>query len=86
MRKALAEKSLDGGAQLLTPAITAVGGFATENGTWMAFIGHKRSWKEDSIRYLGGLGYGDINMTFYRQSSSQMPFHHSTQMKALSLA
>ncbi|MDL5028234.1 BamA/TamA family outer membrane protein [Vibrio sp. TMPB1044] len=69
-RKQLAEKSIDGGAQLLTPAITAVGGFATENGTWMAFVGHKRSWKEDSIRYLGGLGYGDINMTFYRQSSS----------------
>ena len=68
-RKQLAEKSIDGGAQLLTPAITAVGGFATENGTWMAFVGHKRSWKEDSIRYLGGLGYGDINMTFYRQSS-----------------
>jgi len=35
----------------------------------MAFIGHKRSWEEGSIRYLGGLGYGDINMTFYRQSS-----------------
>ncbi|PTP77864.1 BamA/TamA family outer membrane protein [Vibrio splendidus] len=68
-RKQLAEKSIDGGAQLLTPAITAVGGFATENGTWMAFVGHKRSWNEDSIRYLGGLGYGDINMTFYRQSS-----------------
>jgi len=68
-RKELAEKSIDGGAQLLTPAITAIGGFATENGTWMAFVGHKRSWNEDSIRYLGGLGYGDINMTFYRQSS-----------------
>ena len=68
-RKKLAEKSIDGGAQLLTPAITAIGGFATENGTWMAFVGHKRSWNEDSIRYLGGLGYGDINMTFYRQSS-----------------
>ncbi len=32
-RKELAEKSIDGGAQLVTPAITAVGGFATENGT-----------------------------------------------------
>lgn len=68
-RKQLAAQSLDGGAQLLTPAITAVGGFATENGTWMGFIAHRRTWNEDSIRYLGGLGYGDINMTFYRQSS-----------------
>ncbi len=36
-RRKLAETSLDGGAQLLTPAITAIGGFATENGTWMGF-------------------------------------------------
>ncbi len=43
----------------------AVGGFATESAR-MAFVGHKRSWNENSIRYLGGLGYGDINMTFYR--------------------
>lgn len=68
-RKKLAAQSLDGGAQLLTPAITAVGGFATENGTWMGFIAHRRTWSNDSIRYLGGAGYGDINMTFYRQST-----------------
>ena len=68
-RKKLAAQSRDGGAQLLTPAITAVGGFATENGTWMGFIAHRRTWNNDSIRYLGGAGYGDINMTFYRQST-----------------
>lgn len=69
-RKQLAAQSLDGGAQLLTPAITAVGGFATENGTWMGFIGHRRSWKQDTIRYLGGLGYGEVNMTFYNQNTT----------------
>ncbi|ARR08096.1 glyceraldehyde-3-phosphate dehydrogenase [Vibrio campbellii] len=68
-RRKLAETSLDGGAQLLTPAITAVGGFATENGTWMGFAGHRRTWAQDTVRYLGGVGYGDFNMTFYPQST-----------------
>lgn len=68
-RKQLASTSLDGGAQLLTPAITIAGGFATENGTWMGFIGHRRTWNKDSIRYMGGLAYGDMNMTFYRQGN-----------------
>ncbi|WP_032802838.1 BamA/TamA family outer membrane protein [Vibrio sp. HENC-03] len=68
-RRKLAETSLNGGAQLLTPAITAVGGFATENGTWMGFAGHRRTWAQDTVRYLGGVGYGDFNMTFYPQST-----------------
>ncbi|HGY9588894.1 TPA: BamA/TamA family outer membrane protein [Vibrio harveyi] len=68
-RRKLAETSLDGGAQLLTPAITAIGGFATENGTWMGFLGHRRTWAQDTVRYLGGVGYGDFNMTFYPQST-----------------
>ena len=69
-RKQLAATSLDGGAQLLTPAITIVGGLVTENGTWMGFIAHRRTWDKDSIRYMGGLAYGDINMTFYRQKNN----------------
>ncbi len=64
-RKSMAEKSVDGGAQLLTPAITVAGGFATENGTKAMFIGHRRSWDKDHIRYMGGMFYGDMNMNFY---------------------
>ncbi|MDD9155720.1 BamA/TamA family outer membrane protein [Aliivibrio sp. S4TY2] len=69
-RKQLAATSLNGGAQLLTPAITVAGGLATENGTWMGFIGHRRTWNKDTIRYMGGLAYGDMNMTFYRQKNN----------------
>ena len=68
-RRKLAGTSLDGGAQLLTPAITAAGGFATENGTLMGFLGHRHTWAEDSFRYLGGIGYGEVNMTFVPQST-----------------
>ncbi|RHW75896.1 glyceraldehyde-3-phosphate dehydrogenase [Colwellia sp. RSH04] len=64
-RKEAALASLDGGAQLLTPSITAVGGIVTENGTWLGFAGHQHSWLKDSIRYTVGGGYGRINMTYY---------------------
>ncbi len=67
-RKEMALTSLDGGAKLLTPAITVAGAFGTQNGTWAGFIGHRHTWKKDSIRYLGGAFYGDIHMNFYARS------------------
>ena len=66
-RKELATHSIDGGAQLLTPGISVVGVGATDNGTKMAFAGHRQTWAQDSVRYLVGGGYGDINMSFYSQ-------------------
>jgi hypothetical protein len=35
----------------------------------MGFAGHRRTWAQDTVRYLGGIGYGDFNMTFYPQSA-----------------
>ncbi|USE02759.1 glyceraldehyde-3-phosphate dehydrogenase [Vibrio sp. SCSIO 43133] len=64
-RRKLSMTSVNGGAQLLTPAITVGGAFGTDNGTWAGFVGHRHSWKRDSIRYLGGAFYGDVNMDFY---------------------
>lgn len=64
-RRKLSLTSVNGGAQLLTPAITVGGAFGTDNGTWAGFVGHRHSWKRDSIRYLGGAFYGDVNMDFY---------------------
>jgi hypothetical protein len=71
-RKQLALKSIDGGAQLLTTGITAIGGFATSNGSWLGFAAHRHSWKQDSIRYLVGGGYGQINMVYYPFSQSEV--------------
>ncbi|MCZ8488520.1 hypothetical protein O9992_18600 [Vibrio lentus] len=64
------------------PAITA-SGFMTEK--WHldgVCWSQTQFWNEDLIRYLGGLGYGDINMTFYRQAS-RTPCLHSIQTKVL---
>lgn len=73
-RKALALKSVDGGAKLLTPAITLVGAIATDNGTKAGMLAHRHTWGKDSIRYQGALFYGDVYMNFYApfsQSNAQ---------------
>ncbi len=52
------------------PSISVVGGAMTENGTWFTGGGHFGVWKEDHIRYVGGIGYGSINMDYYGLAGS----------------
>jgi len=47
------------------PSITAVGGMATENGTWGFGGGHMGVWAGDRLRYLGGLGGASVNLSFH---------------------
>jgi len=54
-----------GEGRMTPPSLSAVGGFATENGSRGVFGGHRGVWKGDRIRYLGGLGYADLQLTFY---------------------
>ena len=54
-----------GEGRMTPPSLSAVAGFATENGSWGVFGGHRGVWKEDRIRYLGGLGYAELQLTFY---------------------
>ena len=54
-----------GEGRMTPPSLSAVGGFATENGSWGIFGGHRGVWKEDRVRYLGGLGYASLQLTFY---------------------
>ena len=54
----------------LPPNVTAVFGAATENGTWAAGGMHFGSWREDHIRYLGGAGYANVNVSFFRGGRS----------------
>jgi hypothetical protein len=49
----------------LPPSISGIAGLGTENGTWGVGGFHFGSWKRDSIRYLGGLAYPSVNLTFY---------------------
>lgn len=53
------------GDRFIPPAMTAVGGGGTENGTWFVGAAHRHTWQDDHIRYLVGAGYADINMDIY---------------------
>ncbi|HEB96502.1 MAG TPA: glyceraldehyde-3-phosphate dehydrogenase [Sedimenticola thiotaurini] len=47
------------------PSVSVVAAGGTGNGTWFVGGGHLGIWKQDRIRYLGGAGYGNINMDYY---------------------
>jgi len=49
----------------LPPSLSMAGGLYTENGTWAAIIAHQGSYRKDHIRYLGVLGYTNVNLDFY---------------------
>ncbi|MGH6622666.1 MAG: hypothetical protein ACREBN_01780, partial [Burkholderiaceae bacterium] len=47
------------------PDISAVGAFATENGTWGGFGGDASRWLDGRLRTLIGAGTGQVNLDFY---------------------
>jgi hypothetical protein len=47
------------------PTITGVAAGYTNNGTWAAGAAHSASWRNDTIRYAGGLAYVNVNSEFY---------------------
>ena len=59
------QKSSEKGKSSLPPSISGLVGLGTENGTWAAGGFHFGSWKQDRMRYLGGLIYPSVNLTFY---------------------
>lgn len=53
------------------PSVSAVAGGATENGTWFVGGGHMGIWKDDTLRYTGGVGTSLVNMEYYGRSGNQ---------------
>src|SRR6185503_12466507 len=47
------------------PSITAVGGIATENGTWGTFAGDMRYWLDQHLQTVVGLVYSSVNLDFF---------------------
>ncbi len=62
----ITKKPKDGTDKIPIPDIAGAGGGLTQNGTWFAGLGYLGFWKEDKIRYRGVVGYGDINLKYYR--------------------
>lgn len=47
------------------PDITAVGGLATENGTWGGFAGDLRYWPGDRVQTLAGVVHANVELDFH---------------------
>ncbi|MFS4460940.1 glyceraldehyde-3-phosphate dehydrogenase [Bdellovibrio sp. HCB2-146] len=47
------------------PTITGVGAFGTDNQSWGGFGFYIKNWDQDRWRYMGGVGYASLNLTFY---------------------
>jgi len=47
------------------PSLSMLGGIYTQNGTWAIMAAHQGSYKKDQIRYLGAIGYTNVNLRFY---------------------
>ena len=62
----------DGSQYLLTPSVSAVAGATTGNDSWFAGGGHMGFFKQGRIRYMGGGGYGDVNLDFFGFGEVQM--------------
>lgn len=58
------------GVRIIPPIVTAVGGMATENGSWAAFGAHMRNWDDGRIRYLVGGGYASLNLDWFGQGNA----------------
>ena len=55
----------DGARFLLTPSVSAAAAAVTGNESWFVGGGHMGFFKEGRIRYMGGGGYGDVNLDFF---------------------
>ena len=59
------KNSDDAAKFLLTPSVSVVAGAVTGNDSWFAGGGHMGFFKQGRIRYMGGGGYGDVNLDFF---------------------
>ena len=79
-------RTADNGSQfLLTPSVSAVAGAMTGNDSWFVGGGHMGFFKQGRIRYMGGGGYGDVNLDFFGFGEVQMlnPLELNTRAAAV---
>ncbi len=53
------------GDRFIPPALTGFGGGGTQNGTRFIGAEHRHTRNHDSIRYLVGAGYANVNLDIY---------------------
>src|SRR5688572_25675803 len=56
------------------PNISALGAFATANGTWGGFAGDTSRWMDGRLRTLAGIGTGMVNLDFHGLGTNRFTF------------
>jgi len=56
--------------RVIMPNITTVFGAGTENGTWSAGLGQINSWNQGKIRYVGAVGYANLDLDWFGKGDS----------------
>lgn len=72
-KKAMQSADRDAQKYLIPPSVSAAFGAYTGNGSWMAGGGHMGFFNEGKTRYMGGGGYGDINIDYYGTGDVALP-------------
>jgi outer membrane protein assembly factor BamA len=77
------EPQAGAGSQAQSPNLAAVGGFATQNGSWGALGGYSRWWLNQRLQTQVGLGYASINLDYYGLGDNSVlrtnPLHYTLQ-------
>lgn len=71
-RKELMLSEEGSASSLLPPNVSAIGGVVTGNESWFVGGGHMGFFKQGRIRYLGGGGYGDVDLDFYSVGNTEL--------------
>ena len=61
------------------PDISALGGIATQNGTWGTFAGDASRWLDGRLRTLAGGGTGTVNLDFYGLGADRASFDEAVR-------
>lgn len=81
-RLKMMQKSEAAAMHLLPPSVSAAIGAYTGNGSYFAGAGHMGFFNQGRIRYMGGGGYGDINIDFFGFGNITLPRPISINTKA----
>jgi hypothetical protein len=73
------------GRHLLPPSVSIFAGAVTGNKSWFTGGGHLGFFNQGRTRYMGGLGYGDINLNYYGSGNITLQRPVELKTKALGL-
>jgi len=85
-RKQAMSTSEDAARYLIPPSVSALAYGATGNGSRFGGGGHLGFFNEGAIRYMGAMGYGDVNLNFYGfgERNFSQPIEINTRAKIVS--